>query len=187
MSWTADEGTLAFDWIAADSPGVRLLNVGAAGGSLLADSHPQIFSPLSPAQRSGEPSPYAPACQQDLIITPDGSAVVCGAIQGIEHISNGTDLGREAVTGFREYSTATGKIVRISGYWKFPRVSALAVNVLWSNAPGSLLIGVIPTTGDGRVGVIRSAGRVWVGVISGNEFTPLNVRWDPAAPDYGTW
>jgi hypothetical protein len=26
-----------------------------------------------------------------------------------------------------------------------------------------------------------------VGVISGNTFSPLDARWDPAAPDFGTW
>ena len=134
-----------------------------AGSSLLADSRLQTRFPA--------PSPYGPACQNDLIITPDGSAVVCGAIQ-----ASGVDLGRGAVTEFREYSTATGKIVRVFGYWTFPKAGVLAVNVLWSNPSGSLLIGVIPTTGDGRVGVI-----------SGNTFTPLPAQGNSTADQSGPW
>jgi hypothetical protein len=38
------------------------------------------------------------------------------------------------------------------------------MDVLWSNASGSVLIGVIPDSGGGRVGVI-----------SRNEFTPLTM------------
>jgi hypothetical protein len=181
VSWTADERTLAFDWSSASSGSassgsVRLLNVGARGGSLLADSRPQAFSPVPRAEQAGGPSPYPPACQQDLIITPDGSSVVCGAIQGIEHTSNGVDHGRDAVTEFREYSTATGKIVRVFGHWTFARIGTLAVNVLWSNSSGSLLIGVIPTTGTGRVGVI-----------SGNTFTPIPGQGNSTADQSGAW
>jgi hypothetical protein len=41
------------------------------------------------------------------------------------------------------------------------------------------------------IGVIKSAGRNWVGVISGNKFTPLNARWalttTQGLTDFGTW
>jgi hypothetical protein len=168
VSWTADERTLAFDWSSASSGGVGLLNVGARGSSLLADSRLQAKFPA--------PAPRSPVCQEDMIITPDGSSVVCGAIQGIEHISNGVDHGRDAVTEFREYSTATGKIVRIFGPWTIARAGTAAVNVLWSNSSGSLLIGVIPTTGTGRVGVI-----------SGNSFTPLSGQGNSTADQSGAW
>jgi DNA-directed RNA polymerase specialized sigma24 family protein len=33
----------------------------------------------------------------------------------------------------------------------------------------------------------RSAGRNWVGVISGNKFTPLNPRWAPGIYESGAW
>jgi hypothetical protein len=176
MSWTADERTLAFNWNGASSGRVRLLNVGARGGSLLADSRAQAFSLVPPAEQAGGPSPYPPACEGDLTVTPDGSSVVCGAIQGFEHISNGVDHGRDAVTEFREYSTANGKIVRIFGHWLIARAGNLVVNVLWSNSSGSLLIGVIPTTGAGRVGVI-----------SGNTFTPLPGQANSPAAQSGAW
>jgi len=53
-------------------------------------------------------------------------------------------------------------VTRILGQWTFGNVGALSVDVLWSNAAGSVLIGVIPNSSAGRIGVI-----------SGNEFTPL--------------
>jgi hypothetical protein len=55
------------------------------------------------------------------------------------------------------------------------------VGVLWSNSSGSVLIGVIPGGGNGRIGVI-----------SGNSFTPLPASAASAsaifADDFsGTW
>ena len=102
-------------------------------------------------------------CQLDAIITPDGSAIVCGAIG-----PTGTLPRLGAQTGFIEYSTATGKVARVLGHWAFGR-GALA-DVLSSNTSGSVLIGVIPGGDNARVGVI-----------SGNEFMPLN---DPRG---GAW
>ena len=84
----------------------------------------------------------------------------------------GTLLHRGAETEFIEYSTATGKVGRVLGHWTFGSVGGLSINVLWSNASGSVLIGVIPGGDNGRAGVI-----------SGNEFTPLPL---PTAVS-GTW
>jgi hypothetical protein len=106
-----------------------------------------------------------PACQLDSIITPDGSTLVCGAIAETNEKTSVTpqvSLRRGAETEFIEYSTASGKVTRILGHWTFGNVGALSVDVLWSNASGSVLIGVIPDSSAGRTGVI-----------SGNEFTPL--------------
>ena len=304
LSWTADEGTLAFTW-AASGPGIHtgvwLLDLATSGDSLMTDSREAVslinqasigLPALSSAwpSVSGSPSPSisgtpsvspplagsasptaatisatpipapvssAPACQLDSVITPDGSAIVCGAIaatnervslngigpasspssgpfsspssspSGSAAGSRGTSpssgplsspssgpssspssgpssslssslltspasgpssgplsspdsgsavpavvgLQRGAETEFIEYSTVTGKVTRILGHWTFGSVGALSVDVLWSNASGSVLIGVIPDSGGGRVGVI-----------SGNEFTPL-----PATASTGTW
>jgi hypothetical protein len=60
--------------------------------------------------------------------------------------------------GFAEYSTGTGKLVRILGYWKVKPAGYWFTQVLWSSPSGRVLIGIIP---DGRMGVIN-----------GNEFTP---------------
>lgn len=216
VSWTADGRTLAFDWIGnnAGTEGVRLLNVGAHGSSLLADSR-LATSLTSPQQQAGFPSkpldtstasrgepgssvvpnaprlfpqvtmPAAPtppalACQEDSIITPDGSAIVCGAIQEVNpkevRTGSGLALQRGAGTGFFEYSTATGKVTRILGHWTFGNVGALSVEVLWSSRSGSVLIGVIPTAGDGQVGVI-----------SGNTFTPISAQVADVAALSGAW
>jgi hypothetical protein len=65
---------------------------------------------------------------------------------------------------------------RVLGHWTFGSVGALSVGVLWFNASGSVLIGVIPDSGGGRVGVI-----------SGNEFTPLPTATAGEPSDSGTW
>jgi hypothetical protein len=130
---------------------------------------------------SGAAVPWQ-TCQEDSIITPDGSAIVCGAItalnQTVMRDSNGygTGLQRGAETEFLEYSTATGQVTRVLGHWTFGSVGALSVEVLWSNPSGSVLIGVIPNAGGGRVGVI-----------SGNEFTPLPVTAASVPADSGAW
>ena len=146
---------------------------------------------LAPATPSASPISAAPlttrpTCQEDSIITPDGSTIVCGAITPIEATgsasagANGSVaalLRRGAETEFIGYSVATGKVARVLGHWTFGSVGALSVEVLWSNASGSVLIGVIPDGGGGRVGVI-----------SGNEFTPLPLSGAASTPmQSGTW
>ena len=209
MSWANDEQTLAFDWIGPNSGTmvVRLLDLGAPGGDLLADSRlattlsspeqgkAQVPTPTAPAtgpatalfptisvpRVTATPAQPALACQEDSVVTPDGSAVVCGAIEAIDQKTNRTangviSLKRGAETGFFEFSTATGKVTHILGRWTFANVGALSMNVLWSNASGSLLIAVIPTAGDGRIGVIR-----------GNEFTPILAQSAGVSADSGIW
>jgi len=121
------------------------------------------------------------ACEEDSIITSDGSLIVCGAIETLktaENTSHGQfSLLSDVETGFVEYSAATGKVTRILGHWTFDNERYDSVDVLWSNASGSVLIGVIPSAnGYGRVGVI-----------SGNEFTPLPAPAASVSPDSGTW
>jgi hypothetical protein len=122
-----------------------------------------------------------PACQQDSIITPDGTTIICGAIVEIGSSevptgNGGVTLHRGAETEFFEFSAATGRVTRILGHWTFGSVGALSVGVLWSNASGSVLIGVIPDAGGGRVGII-----------SGNEFTPLGMSPASASTFLHTW
>jgi len=199
LSWTDGERTLAFDWAASGAgvhTGVWLLNLDTGGGSLLADSREAValvnqasLRPVTlptsttvpgirpPSTSGGQPA-TAPTCQEDSIITPDGSAIVCGAITALNETvePNGAGLQRGAETEFFEYSAASGKVARVLGHWTFGSVGALSVEVLWSNASGSVLIGVIPDSGGGRVGVI-----------TGNEFTPLHAT-AASAPDLsGTW
>jgi len=199
LSWTANERTLAFDWTAS-GPGVHtgvwLLNLDTGGGSLLADSREAVIlvnqaslnpAPLPtsttvpvirPASTSAGQPVTPPTCQEDSIVTPDGSAIVCGAITALNETvkANGGGLQRGAETEFFEYSPASGKVARVLGHWTFGRVGALSVEVLWSNASGSVLIGVIPDGGGGRVGVIR-----------GNEFTPLPATVASVPSLSGAW
>ena len=210
LSWTANERTLAFDW-AASGPGVHtgvwLLNLETGGGSLMAHSReavtlmnqaPIAVTPLpvttrlagstsyagstspagQPTSTASEPSATPPTCQEDSVITPDGSSIVCGAITALNETvkTNGGGLQRGAETAYFEYSVASGKVTRVLGHWTFGRVGALSVEVLWSNASGSVLIGVIPDSGGGRVGVI-----------SGNEFTPLRATVASEPSLSGTW
>jgi hypothetical protein len=182
VSWTADERTLAFDWQANGNGaqlGTYLLNLRAGGTNLLADSREAVSlwppSAGMPVARFG-PGPQ-PTCQEDSVITPDGTTIVCGAITAIKSSvapTGGAGPGallRGAKTEFLEYSPVTGSVTRILGQWTFGSIGALSVDVLWSNASGSVLIGVIPDAGMGRVGVIR-----------GNEFSPLATSSAPASP-----
>jgi hypothetical protein len=144
LSWAADERTLAFNWSGlGGNVGVRLLNLRARGSNLLADSR----------QAESTPIPYGigwpPPCLGDADITPDGTRIVCAA-------------GNVAETEFLEFSASTGSVTRILGHWTVAKADPLAIEVLWSNPSGSVLIGLIPDAGFGRIGVIR-----------GNEFTPL--------------
>jgi hypothetical protein len=146
-------------------PGLQPATASASPATASAAAPSPSASPTSLA-----PTATAPTCQEDSILTPDGSTIVCGAITATKATGSLSTSGgpaaallqRGAETEFIEYSAASGKVARVLGHWTFGSVGALSVEVLWSNASGSVLIGVIPDGGDGRVGVI-----------SGNEFTPL--------------
>ncbi len=155
LSWTADERTLAFNWSGLGGDvGVRLLNLRARGSNLLADSR-QAVSTKIPHENG-----WPPACPADADITSDGTRIVCGA-----------ETYRQTIeSGFLEFSASTGSLTRILGHWTFPHKDIPNVDELWSNASGSVLIGLIPDAGYGRVGVIR-----------GNEFTPLGASSSFAA------
>jgi sigma-70-like protein len=55
-------------------------------------------------------------------------------------------------------------------------VDPVVESVLWSDLSGRVLIGII-----------SSAGRKWIGIISGNTFTPLNDRWPRTGYIFGAW
>ena len=173
LSWSASQRTLAFNWSVGHTRSVRLLNLGTAGGSLLAASRPVVT--LGNTANMGQTLYIGP---DDMIITRDGSAIV-GASNEITNIAKNGII--TFTTGFPEFSVATGHLTRIVGHWHpnqwhEPEV----VDLLWSDASGRVLIGVI-----------NAGGRNWVGVISGNKFTPLNARWalttTQGLTDFGTW
>ena len=167
LSWPASQRTLAFNWATGQTTSVRLLNLGTAGGSLLAASRPAVT-----LAKTAEPGQTLYQCAV-MTITPDGSAIVCPS-------STITDIARNGTmtysTGFPEFSVTTGRLIRITGHWPRKQNDPFAYDVLWSGASGQVLIGMI-----------HSAGRDWVGVISGNRFTPLNVPSSLGTYAFGTW
>jgi hypothetical protein len=108
-----------------------------------------------------------------MILTPDGSAVVCPS-SGIRNTAKDGTITYSA--GYPEFSAVTGRVIRIAGNWPAKFDDPAALYLFWSGASGRVLIGAI-----------HSAGRDWFGVISGNGFTPLNGRWAKGADDFGTW
>ncbi|HME66439.1 MAG TPA: hypothetical protein VKG61_16245 [Streptosporangiaceae bacterium] len=184
LSWTDNDRTLAFNWEGSDQmqTGVWLLDLAKGGSSLLADSREALTvisqalgtstpvpSPsvpvVRPASSSASPVATRPMCQEDSVITSDASTIVCGAIKAVNQVIKPPSQGglqRGAETEYLEWSAASGKVTRVLGHWTFGSVGALSAGVLWSNASGSVLIGWIPNSRGGLVGVI-----------SGNEFTPL--------------
>jgi len=186
LSWSADGRTLAFNWLGTGLgpwQGVWLLNLAKSGGNLLADSreavswgetNPSIATPVpssSPAL-SSPPAQKALLCQEDTLLTPDGSLIVCGAQQILAYDLPGSKTKPKASTAFLEYSAATGRLTRVLGHWTFNAVPT--PELLWSNPSGTVLIG--STGADEQLGVI-----------SGDEFTPLKAAMSFYADDSGTW
>jgi hypothetical protein len=167
LSWPASQRTLAFNWSVGQTASVRLLDIGSGGGSLLAASHPAVT--LASAGMGQTLS----RCLQDMIITPNGSAIICPSGTITEIAKNGTITNS---TGFSQFSVTTGRLTRITGHWPQKQEDPFAYHLLWSGASGQVLIGSI-----------TSAGRDWVGVISGNRFTPLNTPPAMGTYEFGTW
>lgn len=168
LSWPASQRTLAFNWSINQTETVRLLDIGNGGGSLLAASQPAVM--LAATTEPGR-MPYR--CLDDMLITPNGSAIVCPAGNIRNAGKNGTITYS---TGFPEFSVTTRSLIRITGHWPQQQNDPYVYDLLWSSASGQVLIGAI-----------HSAGRDWIGVISGNRFTPLNDQRSLGAYAFGTW
>lgn len=156
ISWTADSRTLAFEWGDQSDVGVRLLDTTASGGNLITDSRLAITLSLpGPASVSGaQGNDHVSQCVTDSIVTPDGSAIICGYTTNMG--------GRETTTGFIRYSARTGKVARVFGVFPFQGQAGGDISLYWTNSAGNILIGAILTPSGIRVGVI-----------SGKTFTPL--------------
>jgi hypothetical protein len=122
LSWTADGQGLAFIL-----GGVRLLDTGAAGTSLVADSRLLVGTPDVSA-------PY----WRTAIITPDGRTVVVVR----ELVKPGATVSQQLVT----FSAATGKIRAIINDM---RVVTGYEQVLWTSASGHVLVVVGARSGAG--------------------------------------
>jgi hypothetical protein len=167
LSWTADGRELAFEWQAnnvGEFPGVeaRLLNLTSAGGDLLAASR-RVIATTRQFKPSGSTFQVTDT-EYDPAVTPDGSAIVTNAVY-FQVKTKESGKAWNGRFGFAEYSTRTGKLIRILGYWKVKPAGYWSTQVLWSSPSGRVLIAVIP---DGRIGVIK-----------GSEFTPLNMPLVP--------
>ncbi len=168
LSWTADGKKLAFNWQSGQSVSARLLDLTSPGGSLLGRS--RVSTTLS--QEAAQGSTFV-SCAAGSLVTPDGTTVVCAARltptgSGVPHSASGS--------GFAEFSAASGTLIRVLGQVKAGTRGWTAMDVLWSDPSGRVLIGAV-----------RRAGRTRVGVISGNRITLLPVSVNPAAPDLGSW
>jgi hypothetical protein len=159
ISWTADSRTLAFDWSDRSEVGVRLLDTAASGDNLMADSRLAVvdvkfgthsLAPVFPFPAKDNVS----SCVTDEIISPDGSAIVCGYTTNVG--------GHSTTTGFISYSTSTGNPVRLLGVYRFRGQAGGDISLYWVNSTGTVLIG----------GTLTPRG-IQVGVINGQKFTPL--------------
>ena len=158
LSWSSDQRTLAFVWDGAGGDpqqGEWLLNTGLGGSDLLGDSREAL--PWS------NTSSYGSA--EDLIISPDGSVVICGA-------TNNDDSA--PVSGFYEFATANGHLVRTAASFDSPG----SIDVLWSNPSGSVLVGEAPVPVDANDQVF---------MITGGTFTPLPGLAPQQWVDEGAW
>jgi hypothetical protein len=168
VSWTADGKKLAFNWQSGQAVSARLLDLTSPGGSLL--GHSLVTTTLSQEATTGG---TLVSCAGGALITPDGTTVVCAA----QLVHPGPKvLNPASGSGFAEFSAASGKLIRVLGQAKVGTGSQTAMDVLWSDPSGRVLIGAV-----------RLAGRMRVGVISGNTVTLLPVTVNPAAPDLGSW
>ena len=151
LSWISDQ-TIGFAWLGGVDlfqQSVRLLDLRRGGNNLLHDSRQLRY--LGP--------PWSSGCQE-LIVTPDGSAVVCASLVTLAPPAELT--GDYA---FLDYPTAAGKPVRTLAHGTIKNLDRFFVDVLWSNPSGSVLIGVIPASGGPTYSEI--------GMITAGKFTPL--------------
>jgi hypothetical protein len=168
LSWTADGRELAFEWEPKNQgvePPVeeRLLSLTSASGDLLAASR-RVIATTRQFKPSGSTFQVSDT-QYDPAVTPDGSVIVTNAAY-FRVKTKESGKAWNGRFGCAEYSTRTGKLVRILGYWTVKPAGYWPTQVLWSSPSGRVLIAVIP---DGRIGVIK-----------GSEFTPLNM---PPVPE----
>jgi hypothetical protein len=153
LSWAADGRTLAFQQGYGNSTaGVRLLNTRSPGGNLLSSSKPAAHWQFD-EDNAG-----------NIAITPDGSRIIAPVTTFLRH-------PLRADLQIREFSAATGKVLRVAGHWRYVG-SAGGEDILWANSSGSTLIVVAPDTSP--FGHLNLRSPPWaVGVLTGDQFTPL--------------
>jgi len=152
---------------------VRVLDLSRPGHDLLADSQ-VIWSVSEPVYSTAPASPLT--CDTDLLLTPDGSTLACGATgtlrdpgtmhpgpDGCPAIQPWNDLA------FLGYSAATGRLAGVTGKWEtscLPGTQPIAL--LWAGPSGSPLLGYMA----GRQAADGSP-RSDIGVYSATGYRPL--------------
>jgi hypothetical protein len=159
LSWTSDGQTLAFQWNAnstdAAASGFRVLHLAQGGDNLEADSH-EVVPFFVNGNRLG-------CIEAGVAMTADGSALTCSGGRVVN--PNAAPGRQQSQSGLTEFSTATGKLLRVLGGWHDSAVAPMGV--CWSNASGSLVIGIK----DARD--IAARALMELGVQSAAGFTPL--------------
>jgi len=186
LSWTADNRTLAFQqWVTGNVIHLRLLDTTAPGGSLRAASRLLLTWP-----GDGAAWHYVHGKISNVlfgfsaIITPDGSKVAAATEDLTKHPLS-------SALAFTEFSTATGKAVKVLGRWPIPGLYPGQIqDVLWASSSGSALIVLAhvpgPPTKDPRSG--NSADyQIEFGVQRGNQFIPLPGAPRPGPGSWPAW
>lgn len=202
LSWADGGRELAFNfrWTTGPAPGLqeardyqlRTLDLSRPGQDLLADSR-VVWSTAEPA---ATPAPYPAAksplaCFSDLVLTSDGSAVVCGALGILRNPGslNAPPGGCAKVApwndrAFLEYSAATGELARVIGTWRTScPLPGQPVALLWSGPSGTPLIGYMPARTPGPA----SGVSLRIAVFTASGYQPLPDLPQGATPATTAW
>jgi hypothetical protein len=180
LSWAADDRTLAFQQWAGNSIDVRVLDTAAPGGSL--PLHSRLVLQWKGEQESlrfvhGRAANVISGFS--AIITPDGTKIVCATVSETKRPLM-SDLA------FTEFSTRTGRVVRVLGNWPLRGMyPGQTEDVLWTNRSGSTLIVVAHKPGKPSVmpHSTHVAGYgIEIGALTGNRFVPIPGAPTPNSP-----
>jgi hypothetical protein len=175
LSWAADDRTLAFQQWAGNSIDIRLLDTAAPGDSLPSDSRLAVqWKGDQESLRFVHGRAVNVIEGFSALITPDGTKIVCATVSE-------TKRPLESDLAFTEFSTRTGRAVRVLGNWALGRMyPGQTQDVLWTNRSGSTLIVLAHKPGPPSL-MPRSTNVAGygteIGALTGTRFTPI-----PGAP-----
>lgn len=162
VSWTAGGRVLAFNWADMTRQGLRLLDLTASGGKLLANSR---WAP-GPAGVSA-----FSLLNQDAVITADGSTIISGTSTA-SALPAPAHLLLESI----EYSAINGRTIRVMTSVTVPLGSPdNHPAIFWASPDGGVLIAGPP--GDGSWPVSGNS----MTVVTANQHLPIHLL-SPAAP-----
>jgi hypothetical protein len=153
---------------------VRTLELAGAGTDLIADSRLALTTVTRWIQ--GPSSPLE-CVSPDLLVSPDGKVVVCGATDVSRNPGARASIGCQAARpwrdlGFLKYSAVTGRLLTVLDKYPTNCNTALsAVYALWVSQSGGAVIGYVGP-GPGSLPGQRQPARRY-GVFRQGRFTPL--------------